>query len=369
MALGGPDTRLRMIAIKQQSGMPLTDKEIKRLAQRQSVEAMHQRNGWGVANGMTGAYNDASGHFQARSRANALGGIQAQYGDANVGTAQGLNLERLRIAKDNDLLHLSMNNSRSSMLHHDALNHPNVINQRNALANANIDAARLANDRTRFNNSHLQDDYDRKVQTWENSNALAQQSIARGALENQKNRDEYDYDNDVKNAEMSILQAEERAKNEEYNPLAPDLHTQIESQAIQNGDRATLDALKKIKKRREEEARRIAEANDATRRNEAAVIERMQRRKSDAEKDSKVYDDYSKAIEQARKEGNENKALALEAQRDKRFGNSKNNDKKSKQQSSIVTGGSSRNAPMNKEVDDTGGKTVSMKNNKPWLNQ
>ena len=95
MALGGPDTRVRMIAIKQQSGIPLTDKEVKRLAQRQSVEAMYARNGWSGNGGMQGAYNDASGHLQARSMANSIGRIQGEYGENAVAGVQKYNREDL----------------------------------------------------------------------------------------------------------------------------------------------------------------------------------------------------------------------------------------------------------------------------------
>ena len=166
MALTGPDTQLRMIAIKQQSGMPLTDKEVKRLARRQSVEAMYARNGWLGQNNMQGAYNDASGHFQARSRANNIGSMQAQYGDANVGAVQGINMDRLRTARDNDLLHLQMNSSRSSMLRDDAAYYDQERQRRWQREDAGLEARRLGNEKMRFDNSHMQDVYDRGVATW-----------------------------------------------------------------------------------------------------------------------------------------------------------------------------------------------------------
>lgn len=187
MALGGPDTRLRMIAIKQQSGIPLTDKEVKRLAQRQSVEAMYARNGWSGNGGMQGAYNDASGHFQARSMANSIGRIQGEYGENAVASVQKYNRE--------DLI------------------------DRDRLNKANIEGRLLINQQERFKLGNQQKVYDRDVAKHNSEMAVdkarldeIEQRKAQNAwelAEKQKAKQEAE---DVRTETDSLLALEQRAR-------------------------------------------------------------------------------------------------------------------------------------------------------------
>nr|DAQ72554.1 MAG TPA: hypothetical protein [Caudoviricetes sp.] len=97
--LDAPDTRLRMIAIKQMQGQALNPRELKRLAQRQGVEANHGAGKSDMAGSMDGAYKTASAPNFARAYAHASGGeigtTNARYGEGSLPTVQGLNRERL----------------------------------------------------------------------------------------------------------------------------------------------------------------------------------------------------------------------------------------------------------------------------------
>jgi hypothetical protein len=291
MALGGPDTGLRMIAIKQQSGIPLTDKEVKRLARRQSVEAMYIRNGWGVNGGMQSAYNDASGHFQARSMANNIGGMQAQYGDANVGAVQGINMDRLRTARDNDLLHLQMNSSRSSMLRDDAAYYDQERQRRWQREDAGLEARRLGNEKMRFDNSHMRDVYDRGVAAWNQqyqnnelarkNNWVAYQNNVYGynkRLEQDKIAEE------ERRKRMAILEEQDRASGRTpyylENSANADPVERAKRTAIYNKDYVGYQAASRVEAEREQK-RRQDEA-DAWKREQETRRKSEEQRKKEA---------------------------------------------------------------------------------------
>ena len=102
--LDAPDTRLRMIAIKQMQGQALNPRELKRLAQRQGVESNHGAGKSDMAGSMDGAYKTASAPNFARAYAGASGGeigtINARYGEGSLSAVQGLNRERLLREKE-----------------------------------------------------------------------------------------------------------------------------------------------------------------------------------------------------------------------------------------------------------------------------
>ena len=229
MALVGPDTRLRMIAIKQQSGIPLNDKEVKRLARRQSVEAMYARNGWNSNGGMQGAYNDASGHFQARSMANSIGRIQGEYGENAVAGVQKYNRE--------DLI------------------------DRDRLNKANIEGKLLDNQHQRFINDHQEGVYNQGVAEHEArmkseealyDNRLLTNQRAKLGLAKEKNA--YELDNNVRRERLNILKkVQEDKKNYDNTPLYlrnPNYKLysfeQAKADAIASGDEARYLAAKGI---------------------------------------------------------------------------------------------------------------------------
>lgn len=237
MALTGPDTQLRMIAIKQQSGMPLTDKEVKRLARRQSVEAMYARNGWNSNGGMQSAYNDASGHFQARSMANNIGRIQGEYGENAVASVQNYNRE--------DLI------------------------DRDRLNKANIEGKLLSNQHQRFINDHQEGVYNQGVAEHEARMKSEEALYDNRLLTNQraklglaKEQNAYELDNNVRQKRLNILKQEQEYYKvplylrDPNNPFS--LETAM-SDAIASGDEAGYLAAKEIS----DERRKIALDNRA----------------------------------------------------------------------------------------------------------
>lgn len=242
MALGGPDTGLRMIAIKQQSGIPLTDKEVKRLARRQSVEAMYVRNGWNGNGGMQSAYNDTSGHFQARSMANSIGRIQGEYGENAVAGVQKYNRE--------DLI------------------------DRDRLNKANIEGRLLSNQHQQFVNDHQEDVYNRGVAEHEARMKSEEALYDNRLLNNQraklglaKEQNAYELANNVRQKRLDILKkVQEDKKNYDNTPLylrdlnyKPYSLEQAKADAIASGDEAGYLATKEIS----DESRKIALDNQS----------------------------------------------------------------------------------------------------------
>lgn len=147
--LDRPDRALRKIAIKQMMGQQLNANELDRLARRQGVEMRYEQFGNTNFGKMDAAYEKAGAPVMMRARlsseGSALGRLAADFGGDNIGGVQQLNRERL--LRERELGNLRLDDMRFNAAHRRELwdRGTDAYNRNAAMADLNLDAARMRN--------------------------------------------------------------------------------------------------------------------------------------------------------------------------------------------------------------------------------